>query len=150
MSIKCWSFLLEKTLKSIEFNTTCKLSLIKAQLFWKRHKNLKNLPLVLTLLSETAVLSKQVGDLFQILWPSHNILTFKDSFELCSFKPPKEYYCVIWYNFTILSWLVFKKWNYINSCQSETFALNDTKWYDLNIHIKSWKRNMILVNGTQN
>ena len=29
----------------------------------------------MTLLSKTAVLSKQVGDFFQTLWPSHNVLT---------------------------------------------------------------------------
>ena len=49
---------------------------LKSSLILKRLQKLeKNLPLVLTLLSKAAVLSKQVGDFFQILRPSHNVLT---------------------------------------------------------------------------
>ena len=48
---------------------------IKVQLFWEGHKNLKNLPLVLTLLSKNSCLVKTGGRYFPILWPSHNVLT---------------------------------------------------------------------------
>ena len=47
----------------------------------KATKIWKNLPLVLMLLS-TTFLSKQVGDFFQILWPSHNIWTLHKSRHL--------------------------------------------------------------------
>ena len=50
----------------------------KVQFFWEGHKIRQKLPLVMTLLSKTAVLSKQVGDFFPILWPSHNVLTLPE------------------------------------------------------------------------
>ena len=46
---------------------------LKVQLFWKGHKNLKKSP---SCFDKSADLtSKQEGDFFQILWPSHNVLT---------------------------------------------------------------------------
>ena len=49
---------------------------IKVQLFWKGHKHLKKIShLFWRYWVKTTVLSKQVGDFFQILWPSHNIWT---------------------------------------------------------------------------
>ena len=45
------------------------------QLFWEGNKTLKNLPLALTLLSKNSYFAKTGGRLFQILWPSHNVLT---------------------------------------------------------------------------
>ena len=46
----------------------------KVQLFWKGHKNLKKIPLVLTLLSENNCLVKKGGRFFQIFRPSHNVI----------------------------------------------------------------------------
>ena len=42
------------------------------------HKVEKNLPLVLTLLSKNSCFVKTGGRFFQILWPSHNVLTLPD------------------------------------------------------------------------
>ena len=49
-----------------------KMLLLKSSFSEKATKIWKNLPLVLMLLSKTAVLSKRMGDFFQILWSSHN------------------------------------------------------------------------------
>ena len=47
----------------------------KVQLFWKGHKILKKkLPHVLTLLSKNSCFVKTDGRLFQIMWPSLNVL----------------------------------------------------------------------------
>ena len=48
--------------------------IVKSSFSEKATKIWKNLPLVLMLLSKTSVLSKQVGDFFQTLWP-HNVWT---------------------------------------------------------------------------
>ena len=55
---------------------SCRIS-VKFSFSGKATKIWKNLPLVLTprYWVKTAVSSKQVGDFFQILWPSHNVLT---------------------------------------------------------------------------
>ena len=49
----------------------------------KATKNWKNLPFVLTLLSKNSCFVKTGGRFFQILWPSHNVLT------LLKIKGPK-------------------------------------------------------------
>ena len=46
---------------------------LKVQLFWKGQKNLKNVPLVLILLSQNSCFVKKGGRSFLILWPSHNV-----------------------------------------------------------------------------
>ena len=56
----------------------------------KATKIWKNIPLVLTLLSKKKVLSKQVGDFFPILWPSHNVLTLMDIENRSSWAVPDQ------------------------------------------------------------
>ena len=61
--------------------------MVKFSFSEKATKNWKNLPLVWRYWVKTAVLSKQVGDFFQILWPSHNVLTLTQMRStLMSFK----------------------------------------------------------------
>ena len=60
----------------------------------KATKNWKNLPFVLTLLSKNSCFVKTGGIFFQILWPSHNVLT------LHTHIPPQRflhYYCQIFH-----------------------------------------------------
>ena len=64
----------------------------KVQIFWEGHKNMKKISfLVLMLLINKYILSKQWGEIFPILWPSHNIWTlpsliFNASEKLDSFE----------------------------------------------------------------
>ena len=48
---------------------------VKSSFSEKAIKVWKNLPLVLTLLSKNSCFVKTGGRFFQILWPSHNVLT---------------------------------------------------------------------------
>ena len=51
--------------------------IFKVQLFWKGHKNLKKSPTCFDarLLSENSCFAKTGGLFFQIVWPSHKVLT---------------------------------------------------------------------------
>ena len=51
--------------------------MLKFRFSEKATKIWKNLPLVLTLLSKNSCFVKTGGRFFQILWPSHNILTLR-------------------------------------------------------------------------
>ena len=70
------------SLTYVSLNVICtkvsKIWLLEFELFWKGHKNLKKSEishLFWHYWVKTTVLSKQVGDFFQILWPSQNIWT---------------------------------------------------------------------------
>ena len=55
-----------------------KVCIIKFSFSEKATKIWKNLPLVLTLLSKNNYFVKTSGRFFQILWPSHNVLTLTE------------------------------------------------------------------------
>ena len=67
---------------------------IMVQLFLKGQKNLKNLPLVLKLLSKNSCFVKTDRRFFQILWPSHNVLILLNVSKNCHFlNPPTLSFC---------------------------------------------------------
>ena len=79
--------------------------LLKVQLFWKVHKNWKNLPLLLTLLSKNNCFVKTSGRFFQIFWPSYNVWTLKSrsaNSEIISSKSIScnTILCEIWFFFS--------------------------------------------------
>ena len=65
---------------------------VKFSFYEKATKIWKNLHLFWHYWVNTAVLSKQVEDFFQILWPSHNILTLWNRGEVICFWEKKPFH----------------------------------------------------------
>ena len=61
--------------KYVKCHLCCNSSRLKSSFSEKSTKIWKNLPLVLTVLSKNSCSVKKGGWFFQILWPSHNVLT---------------------------------------------------------------------------